>query len=100
MQRVQQGTEFADSDQMKESEESEQENGFQAQSKVSKVGAWLATVQKKIIGWEITRRKSEARRVRDERQRQADERKVIPESTNKTLTEESYEDKIKAGSLR
>ena len=62
LQRVQQGTEFADSDQMKESEESEQENGFQAQSKVSKVGACLATVQKKIIGRDITRRKERSKK--------------------------------------
>ena len=35
--------------------------------------------------------------VNDEQQRQADERKVVLESTYNALTGESYQDKFKAG---
>ena len=55
---------------------------------------WLGYLwNQKELGKEIS---NEVDR-RDEQQRQADERKVIPGSTYKALTEESYQEKVEAG---
>ena len=57
MQRVQQGTELADSDRTKESETQTGKNGFQAHDKAAKIGTFVAAVQQKIVCWDAPRRR-------------------------------------------
>ena len=53
----------AAADRRKESEESKQEQLFQAQDRVAQIGRLIAAVLKKIAGWDIPRNKSQARTV-------------------------------------
>ena len=60
------------------------ENVFRAQDKVAKIGMFMEAVQKKIAGWEIPENIVENETLNEvdrryEQQRQADERKVVPQ---------------------
>ena len=71
----------------------------QAQDRVAKVGDIYGSSPEEDLctGYATEKEPGKNRELkwigRDERQRQADEREVIPESTHNALTEESYQEK-------
>ena len=64
VQSVQQVTEVAKSDRMKESEgKRHRKNGFHAQDKVANIANCMQAAQTMVSGWDIAQKKSKERRV-------------------------------------
>ena len=99
VQRVQQGIEFAESDRMKESEESKQEQTVsKRKTSFRRSGHGSSTEEDQWLGvcMENRAQKEGWNEMERDEQRAADEKKLIPESICDALTEESYQNKFKA----